>query len=197
MKRKAFGITALLVMLALSTMPFSTALADVPAGAKVQLTAPPDTAVGQDLTLKASVTDASGAPLRGIEVVFRASVSFLNTQDSIELGRAVSDAQGLASISYSPLSEGQMQVSVTPSADGSSSKRSATATVKVDAGPAQYVSEKTGIQVPGVGVWFLAALMGGIWAVFLWAITQLRAISRLGQVSQRSHGPGPGGRHVI
>ena len=164
----------------LAALPIGAALADAPAGARVKLSAPAEAAVGDEVLLQASVTDASGSGLAGVEVVFMESVSFLNTDDSVELGRSVTDKAGNASISYVPRSEGDIKLSAGIAGSGSVTNK-VNSTVKVKPGPPQHESERTGVKVPGVGMWAFAVLLGGIWAIFLWSVLQLRHVFRHGQ----------------
>ena len=164
----------------LGALPIGVALADAPAGAKVKLSTPSEAAVGDEVLLEASVTDASGSGLAGVEVVFMESVSFLNTDDSVELGRSVTDKAGNASISYVPRSEGDIKLSAGIAGSGPVTNK-VNSTVKVKPGPPQHESERTGVKVPGVGMWAFAVLLGGIWAIFLWSVLQLRHVFRHGQ----------------
>ena len=177
------GRVGLLVMCLglLAALPTGAALADAPAGAKVRLSVPAEAAVGDEVLLDAIVTDASASRLAGVEVVFMESVYFLNTDDSVELGRSVTDEAGRASISYVPRSEGDIRLSAGIAGSGSTITNKVNSTVKVKPGPPQHESERTGVKVPGVGMWALAVFMAGIWAIFLWSVLQLRHVFRLGQ----------------
>src|SRR3990172_4196258 len=177
------GRVGLLVMCLglVGALPTGVALADAPAGAKVRLSVPAEAAVGDEVLLEITVTDAYGNGLSGLEVVFIESVSFLNTDDSVELGRSVTDAAGRASISYVPRSEGDIRLSAGIAGSGSTITNKVNSTVKVKPGPPQHESERTGVKVPGVGMWAFAVLLGGIWAIFLWSVLQLRHVFRHGQ----------------
>ncbi|MBI2853481.1 MAG: hypothetical protein HYX87_00990 [Chloroflexi bacterium] len=183
MKGTIYRMLLLLCLALLAAWPVSAVFADSPAPAKLDLTAPSSGSVGDRLSLKALVSSATGEPMPGVVVVFKVSTSFMNTEDSVELGRATTDKQGVAAMTYVPHSSGDLSISASLSGDVKPAVKSASSVVKILEGPQQYDSEQIGVSVPGLGPWFLAVVMGGIWFVFLWAMAQLRQIFRDGQHS--------------
>lgn len=167
----------LAICLGLAILPM-TVMAATPQVAKVQFLAPNTGVIGEDIMLYAYATDATGAPVPGVEMVFYQNAAFMNTENLVELGRAKTDAKGEASLVFVPTSEGALSLTASP-VNGAKNLKG-TATIRVDPGPAQAESEKTGIKVPGVGMWLFAAVLGGVWCIFLWAVLTLRTIFNQG-----------------
>ncbi|MBI2918712.1 MAG: Ig-like domain repeat protein [Chloroflexi bacterium] len=172
---------ALLLLLGLSgTLLAVPALAEGPAATNLDLTASPEAAVGQQFTLQARVTDDAQAPVPGVQVVFTSALTFLNTDSEVEFGRATTNAQGIATLSYIPRTEGTVPVSATFAGSARYAGSNATSEVLFKDGPQQFHQE-IGLKVPGVGVWMLVLLMAGVWGTFLWALRQVRTIFQDGQ----------------
>lgn len=178
---KALLGIALLVVLGLgaASVP-SPALADGPASTALELTPSSGAAVGQQFTLSARVTDQAKAPVAGLQVMFTSKLSFLNTESDVELGRATTNSQGIATFSYVPRTEGTVPVSAQFAGNAKYAKSSVSSEALFKDGPQQYHQE-IGLKVPGVGVWMLVLLMAGVWGTFLWALRQVRTIFQDGQ----------------
>lgn len=180
MKVLARLVLALLGLgLAWAVLP-ARALADGPAATSMEILFPPEPAVGQEMALAARVTDPARVGVAGVPVVFTARVSFLNTDDEIELGQATTNQQGIAIVSYIPRTDGNVSISAKFAGDTKYKKSSATGKAAIKPGPPQY-AEHVGLKVPGVGVWMLVAVMAGVWGTFLWALRQVRGIFQEGQ----------------
>ncbi|GEM_PF-2435325 len=171
----------LAVVLSLASVAVTGAvLADGPASTSLELVAPAAPAVGQPLTLTAKVTDQAKAPVAGVEVVFWQRAAFLNSESDVELGRATTDKAGVATLDFIPRTEGAVPVSAKFAGNAKYARTSAGAEIDIKPGPQQFHQEK-GIHIPGVGVWWLVALMAGVWGTFLWAVRQIRVIFHEGQ----------------
>lgn len=162
------------LLIGIAAFPAGTALADSPQVARIEVSAPSQARVGDELQIEARALDASGAPIAGIELAFTEAVTFLNTGDSALLGKAKTNANGKAAIAFMPRSEGANNITVAPTAQGSKAK--ASATIDVATGPTLHQSERGGLEVPGVNMWLMAFLLGSFWAMFLWAMFHLRTI---------------------
>lgn len=178
----------------LAALPLHAAFAATPIPASIQISAPQQTTAGDQDSLWATVTDASRSPVPGVEVIFTEADSFLNTSETVEIGQAVTAAQGVAKVPYVP--RGQGNITVTAAIMGAQSGLKSVASIQVNPGPDQFQASPIGVSVPGVGVWLLVVILGGIWFIFLWAVLQLRAISNKGQKKLTSGSDGLGGPHV-
>ncbi len=86
--------------------PAVTARAAGPVGTSVELRLPPEGAIGEELVTEAHLTDETGSAVTGVEVLFQRQVEFMRAGGELELGRGVTDQQGLARVSFVPRSEG-------------------------------------------------------------------------------------------
>ncbi|MDP2660983.1 MAG: Ig-like domain-containing protein [Dehalococcoidia bacterium] len=178
----------------LALLPAHAVLAAGPQPADIHVSAPAQISVGDQVKLSATVTDASGSGVPGIQVTFSETASFLNTNGSVILGRRVTDAQGKTVLDYVPRSQGD--ISITAQLLETAKSLSAATAVQVNPGPAQFGAEPVGVNVPGVSVWMLVIVLGGIWVIFLWAILQVRAIFGQGQKGTSHRGGRLEGHHV-
>jgi len=127
--------------------------------------------VGEELTVKALVSQGGASPVPGVEVVFYTTAEFSNVHGEIELGRAVTDDEGVASLTYVPRSQGEQTIIVRYGAE------EAKATILIS--PAlQLYEEEAGVNVPGIGVWLLASTVGAAWGAFLIQVVLLGFIAR-------------------
>ncbi len=115
-------------------------------GAKgiLRLTTPEQAASGQPVTLRATFEDEQGKPVANVPVKFFLSVNLFTT-GLAEIGQAVTDAQGVAVLEYTPLKYGQLAVVVQ---NGSNEAR---ATVNVSQGVETVYESEAGLQFPAVG----------------------------------------------
>ncbi len=181
----------MIVVLSALLLP-GAALADTAQVAKVELSAPAQADVGDKISIEARALDASGTGIPGVVLVFTQAVTFLNTEDSAELGRSLTNAQGKATFTFVPRTEGDESITVRPS--GTASRAKGTAIIKVATGPAQHESERTGVHVPGANMWLMAIVLSAVWGMFLWAMAQLRNIFLQGQ--NKTSSPRLGQRHA-
>lgn len=163
----------LAICLGLAVLPM-TVRAATPQVARVQFTVPNTGVVGENITLYAYATDAAGAAVPDVEMVFYQNAAFMNTENLVELGRSKTDGKGEASLIFVPTSQGSLSLTASP-VNGAKNLKG-TATINVNPGPAQAENDRTGINVPGVGMWLFAAVLGGVWCIFLWAVLTLRTI---------------------
>jgi hypothetical protein len=151
--------------------------AQAPTGATIDLIAPEAGAVGQEMTVAARLTDRSGSPIAGAEILIQASLEFFNTAGDVELGRGTTDQRGAAIISFVPLTEGDTEILAVFDGDAAYGAAFASATVPVAAGPQQYVDE-AGIKVPGINVSLLIAILGTVWGTYFVVMFRVFLIAR-------------------
>lgn len=157
------------------------ALADGPEATRIELLPPTGAAVGQETSLSARVTaKATGAPVPGVEVVFTRTAQFMNTESEVVLGKALSDKQGLATFSFVPRSEGEIALSAAFAGSTQYQRSTASAQAAIATGPAQYV-ETAGVQVKGVNVMWLVAVLAIVWSVYFAVMGLLALIAREGE----------------
>ncbi|MEE9198680.1 MAG: hypothetical protein V3U26_02660 [Dehalococcoidia bacterium] len=155
------------------------AQAQGPADTTLTLRLPDDGAVGQELTLEARLTDGAGAIVVGAEIAFLREVEFMNAGSELPLGQAITDDQGIATLSFVPRSEGEILITARFEGNDRYSPTSVSDMAPIQTGPALYV-EEAGVDVPGINVSFLVGILGGVWATYFVVITLLWLIVRKG-----------------
>lgn len=151
------------------------------AGSTITLELPLEMAVGKEANLVASLTGSG--PLAGAEVVFLAAFTFAGTEGEVELGRAVTDEQGIARLTYVPRSQGEMNIAARYAGNDQLEPAEVSQKVTVQPGPQLY-QETAGARIPGIGVWLLIAVLGTVWSTYLIVTVILGLIARKGLAPQ-------------
>ncbi|MBI2304744.1 MAG: Ig-like domain-containing protein [Chloroflexi bacterium] len=175
-----------LVTAALLALAFATpALAAGPP--TLELQAPQEVNLGDTITLSAVLRDSQGAAIERATIILWSAASFLGTGGAVRLGEAVTDAQGRATFTYEVRTEGSATLNAY--FPGNSRYESAQTSAKIAVkGSGQLYEETAGVQVPGIGVWILVALLGGVWSVYLIVMALLTLIARGGAETSRIMG---------
>lgn len=166
-------MAALFLALGLAT----TVLAADPTALELQ--APRQASLGDTVTITAVLRDARGAPIPRATVMFWNEAHFLGKAGVLRLGETVTDAQGKATFSYEARTEGDMALNAYFAGDAKYAGAQGSVTLAVQ-GSAQLYQETVGVQVPGIGVWLLAGILGGIWSIYFGVMVLLALIRREG-----------------
>ncbi len=156
----------------------------------VQTTTPGDVAVGGIVDVPVALQSADGAPLRGATVIFYLHTSFAGVEGEAEIGRAMTDENGVAALAYRPRLAGQHEIRmeyVTPAGG----EVEATSVVVDITGSGQLIHSPAGVDVPGVGVELLMVVLAIVWSILFWVALRLVAIARGGGEAGMPE-PGPG-----
>jgi hypothetical protein len=122
--------------------------------------------VGQASVLDATVMSAdTGQPVAGVPVTFYSHASFGKTSGFMEIGRAVTDASGVAAISYVPREGGEHEIRVDYAAAGGAATEQTTGTVVVDGSDGQMYVQTAGIHVPGLNAGLIMLVLSIVWAI--------------------------------
>lgn len=167
------------------------------ADVQVKLLGPQQLSVGQPTELRVKLTSSDGGqPVAGASLAFYSEVSFFGITREVELGRAITDENGVAILSYMPRSPGQQGIHVKylSAADGDQTEV-ATFSIPVVGTGQQLYRSTSGIQIPGLNVWLLIALVSGVWAIIFGVALRVLAIARTDQaaVAHREAAPAPAG----
>ncbi len=174
-KARWLWLTLLPTLLALATAAPAWAADPV----TLQLQAPEQVTLGEEASVSAVLADGQGTPVRGATIILWSAGSFLSTGGAIELGRAATDAQGRATFTYQARSEGALTLNASFPGDSRHASAQASSEVKVQ-GSFQLYQEEAGVQVPGITVWLLVGLLGGVWSTYLTVMVLLTLIAREG-----------------
>ena len=153
---------------------------------RVSIASATNAVVGQPSEISATlVSPDTGNPMAGVDVTFLAHASFGKTDGYMEVGQARTNAQGIASVSYTPRDPGSeaIEVSYVPS-DGAKAE-TATGSIDVAGAPSQMYVQTAGIQVPGLNSWLIVGLLTIIWGTLFGVGVTVIRIARAGQGESR------------
>lgn len=146
--------------------------------------------VGQPSEVQAALHFADdGSPAAEVPVTFYMTASFAEVEGEIVLGEAVTDAGGVATLEYEPRTAGDHEIRMEYAAGEGGEPESVTSTISVAGGSQQLHQSTAGVDIPGLNVWLLIAVVGGVWAILLSVALRVIAIAHNGSEA----GPGAEG----
>ena len=145
----------------------------------VRTTAPSDVTVGEMVNIPVTLQAADGAPLRGTTVTFYLHASFAGVTGETEIGRAVTDENGVAILAYRPRLAGRHELRMEYVSPGEQEVEVVSTAFDVSGGEQLYRSA-AGVDVPGVDAGLLMAVLATVWSILLWVALRLVAIARAG-----------------
>jgi hypothetical protein len=167
---KAAGLVVLVVLAVGAAAPARAS------HVQVKVVEPTPAIAGQASELDAALTSAdTGQPVAGMAVTFLAHGSFDDVSGYMEIGRAVTNSQGIAAISYAPREAGTHDIRIDYVLSAGGTTEEATASVAVAGAGDQLFVQTAGIQVPGLNSWLIIGLLSVVWGILLFvAITVVR-----------------------
>ena len=135
--------------------------------------------VGEVLSIAVDLRSEDGTRLPGTTVIFYLHMSFAGVAGEAEIGRAVTDETGVANLAYRPRLAGHHELRMEYVTPGDGEVEMITTAFDVTGGEQLYRSA-TGIDVPGVDVGLLMAILAIVWSILLWVAFRLVAIARAG-----------------
>jgi hypothetical protein len=178
---RAILIKTVLVAVAVAGGLFALAGTASASHVKVEIAAPNEATVGNAVTVQASLRSGDeGLPLANTPVAFYTEASFAGVSGEVELGTAVTDENGVAILRYEPRSAGEHQIRVEYLTPGEAEPETATASVISVAGTSQLHRSTSGVQVPGLNVWLIIALVTAVWSILFSVGIRVVAIARAG-----------------
>lgn len=140
------------------------------AGLSMRVTEAAPAAIGQAGQLQATLSE----PVAEVPVTFYVHATFGKVSGYMEIGRAVTNADGVAIVSYVPREAGPHDIRVDYTPAGGSTQQT-TVSVDVAGASQQLYVQHAGIQVPGINSWLIIVVFSAVWAVlFGVGITLLR-----------------------
>ncbi len=191
---KSIILTASATVLAVGIAALSLAGTARAAHILVDLSVPDEAAIGQPMEVQAHFHSESDDAITGMEVTFHEEVSFGGVTSDVELGRAVTDDDGFAALTYAPRTAGNHEIHVRYTyADGE--EEDAAASLTVPATGEQLYRSTAGVKIPGLNVWLLMALVAVVWAILLSVAFRVIAIAHAEtDASPMARGSSTGGR---
>jgi hypothetical protein len=199
------GVLTIAAALAVATLAFGSASTAHASHLRVSIAEPMPARVGQTSTLDATVTAAgTGTPVAGVPVTFYAHATFGKVTGFMEVGQAVTDANGVAAVSFVPRETGPHEIRVDYTTPGGGETEETTANVAVDGSPGQLYVQHAGIEVPGLNSWLIILVLSVIWAILLGvgvtvirvaaAGSPARRVAAIATAPARTHGHSIGSR---
>ncbi len=179
-------VRAALVVLAVGVITAALAGQALASHVLVRTAFPNAGSVGQIVSLAVDIHTPDGSPLAGTTVTYYLHMSFAGVEGEAEIGQALTDDAGIATISYQPRAAGTHQVRMEYLAPGVAAPEEVVATFEVVGGTQLYQSAG-GVDVPGINSGLLMVVLGTVWLILLSVTFHLVGIARAG----REAGPPP------
>ncbi|MDO8484893.1 MAG: hypothetical protein Q7S35_08095 [Candidatus Limnocylindrales bacterium] len=145
----------------------------------VQTTVPDEGTVGEVLLSTVDLRAGDGTPLQGTTVIFYLHMSFAGVVGEAEIGRAVTDETGVATLAYRPRLAGHHELRMEYVTPGDGEVEATSTSFDVTGGQQLYRSA-AGIDVPGVDAGLLMAVLATVWSILFWVALRFVAIARAG-----------------
>ncbi len=143
---------------------------------------PEELAVGSPAETQVTLLTADGAaPVAGAVITLFREASFAGTVGEIEVGRAVTDENGVAILGYEPRAAGEHQMRAEYLPPDATEPEETTWSQSVAGTTEQLHQSTAGIQVPGIDVWILMAVLATVWTILLSVALRVVAIARDGR----------------
>ena len=146
--------------------------------AKLDLVAPSRLTAGHSVNVEAVLhSTPGGESVAGATITFYMDNSFGGVDGEVMLGQAITDENGIAALNYQPRASGEHQLRVeylTPGASG------------------QLYRSTSGVEIPGLDVWLLIAVVATVWAILLSVAARVITIAYAGDNGEVSAGRHPG-----
>lgn len=140
---------------------------------------------GNMMALAAYLTDPVGNPIAGAEIVFYAETTFMNNTGDAELGRAITNSDGLALLRFEPRIEGERLIIARFAGNEVFAPLQMSETLTVLPGSRLHY-EPSPVRVPGANVGMAASVLAAVWAVFVFSLVGLWRIARIGERRSRA-----------
>jgi len=191
---KSITIKVMLIAATLGAAIFALAGSADASHVKMDIVAPSQATVGNSVHVRAMLRSAdNGLPVAGAPVTFYMDATFGGVSGEVELGKAVTDQNGVAVLNYQPRSAGEHRIRVEYLTPGASEPEEATWTHSV-VGSSQLYRSTAGIQVPGLNVWLLIAGVTAVWAILFSVALRVIAIARAGRDAESASASEPAPR---
>lgn len=144
----------------------------------VEVLGPAQVEVGVPAELQIALRTAEdGLPVANAPVTVYSHATFGGVTSEVELGTAVTDERGVAVLDYTPRAAGSHELRIEHAAPGGIEHEATTTTISVT-GASQLYASASGIQVPGLNVWLIIAVVAAVWFLLFSVGVRVFAIAR-------------------
>ena len=146
----------------------------------VEIVGPQQFEVGVPAELQVALHDAETAlPVANAPVTVYMDTTFAGVTGEVELGKAMTDERGVAVLNYSPRLAGGQQLRIEHLAADGVQHEANTDTISV-VGVQQLERSASGLQVPGLNVWLIIAVVGSVWVLLFSVAVRVFVIAHAG-----------------
>ncbi len=178
---KSIVAKVLVVSIVLGAAVFALAGTAGASHVKVDVSVPNEVTGGGPEAVQVRLSSADeGLPVANAAVTLYASETFGRVSGDVELGQTMTDQNGVAVVRFHPMSAGEHEVRVQYVTAGGKEPEVTTASVTLPGITTQLYQSSAGVQIPGLNVWLLIALVAAVWAILLSVAVRVIAIAHAG-----------------
>ncbi len=118
-------------------------------------------------------------PVANTVITVYTDASFAGVTGDVEIGTTTTNESGIALFEYEPRHASVHELRLEFLAPGDTEPTSTGVTISV-AGAAQLYQSTSGIQIPGLNVWFIIAIISSVWALLFSVGWRVFAIAQAG-----------------
>lgn len=174
----SISIIAAVTVLAIAVVGFGPAGTANAAHVVATITTPDVFQVGQPGRLQVKLL-SENQPVVGTVVTAYIDASFAGVTGEVVIATTTTNENGIALFEYEPRHASDHQLRIEFLAPGDSDPSTATVTVSVVGAPQLYQST-AGIQIPGLNVWLIIAVISSVWALLFSVAWRVFAIASAG-----------------
>lgn len=191
---KSTGIKVMIIAVALGASLVALAGTADASHVAALITVSDDATVGEPMEIQASLRSAhESQPITGAPVTFYMDASFGGVSGAVVIGRTVTDENGVATLTYEPRFASEHEIRAEYLPPGDSEPEVISKSISVTDGGSQLHRSTAGVNIPGLNVWLLIALVSMVWAVLLSVALRVIAIARAGSDTGASRTGGVSG----
>jgi hypothetical protein len=175
---------ALLIVIATLTMIAAPVIA---AGVEIAVGAPEQVTVGQDVVVKAVLTQ-DGNPVEGAEVALTYQASIAGESGRVELASAITDSTGTAVMIYQQRADDNREMQIVYLGPGTDPVAPFTFTIDVAGDGAQLYVTESGLRIPFLNGTVVILVISGVWVLIALSAIYLVRVGREGRRIDRAPG---------
>jgi hypothetical protein len=177
-------LAALLIVIAALTMIAAPAIA---AGVEISVGAPEQVTVGQDVVVKAVLTQDSD-PVEGAEVALTYQASIAGESGRVELASAITDSTGTAVMIYQQRADDNREMQIVYLGPGTDPVTPFTFTIDVAGDGTQLYVTESGLRIPFLNGTVVILVISGVWVLIALSAIYLVRVGREGRRIDRAPG---------
>ena len=176
---KTISIITVVAVLAIAIAGFGPAGTASAAHVVATITTPDVFEVGQQGQIQVTLLSENQPVANTVITVFYTDASLGGVTGDVEIGTMTTNENGIALFEYEPRHASAHELRLEFLAPGDTEPTSTSVTVSV-AGASQLYQSTSGIQIPGLNVWFIIAIISSVWTLLFSVGWRVFAIAQAG-----------------